>query len=65
MEVTKYQIEERKEVCSVATKLVSIKIYRLPSSEDNSLGEIADFECSYSSSNCETRCTYKMLLNDF
>ena len=60
-----YQIEERQELCSVASKLVSVKIYRLPPSKDNPLGVIANFECNHSSSNCETRCTYKMLMNDF
>jgi hypothetical protein len=60
-----YYIEERKEVCSVASKLVSLKIYRLPSLDQKGEGEIVDFHCNQSSTSCESRCTYKLLLNDF
>lgn len=60
-----YSIEERQEVCSVASKLVAIKIYRLPSADSQYEGEIINFECNQSSINCETRCTYKLLLNDY
>lgn len=58
-------VEERKEQCSIATKLVTIKLVRRK--EENSLaeGEIVGFQCDNDSSNCESRCTYKMLLEDF
>lgn len=60
-----YILEKREEVCSVASKLVVLKIYRFPSSNPNAAGEIADFQCNHSSTSCETRCTYRMLINDY
>ncbi len=60
-----YKLEEREEICSVASKLVILKIYRYPSADPNAEGEIADFHCNHSSDRCESRCTYKMLMNDY
>lgn len=60
-----YIVEERTEVCSVASKLVNLKIYRATSSDQQGEGEIMDFHCNQSSTRCETRCTYKMLLSDY
>ena len=59
-------VEERKELCSVASKIVSIKIIRQKETQDVlEEGEIIGFECAESSPNCESKCTYKMLLEDF
>jgi len=59
-----YQLEEREEMCSSASKLVKLKIYRYPST-DPQAGEIADFQCNHSSDSCESRCTYRILMNDY
>lgn len=60
-----YTIEERQEVCSVASKLVTLKVTRVVCTDRQGEGEIVDFHCNQTSSTCETRCTYRMLLNDF
>lgn len=60
-----YKIEERQEVCSVASKLVTLKFTRAVSADQQGEGEIVDFHCNQTSTTCETRCTYRMLLNDF
>jgi hypothetical protein len=60
-----YTVEERTEVCSTSSKLVNLKIYRAISTEQQGEGEIMDFHCNQSSMNCESRCTYKMLLSDY
>lgn len=58
-------VEERSEVCSVASKLVNIKIYRIKEKDCQGDGEIVGFSCNSSSTSCETRCTYRLLLEDF
>jgi hypothetical protein len=59
-------VEERTEVCSVASKIVSFKIIRRKS-EQASLeeGEIVGFDCASNSPSCKSKCTYQMLLEDF
>jgi len=52
-------IEERRELCSVASKIVSLKIVRTKE------GVIIGFDCASSSPTCESRCTYRMLIEDF
>ncbi|MDR3542536.1 MAG: hypothetical protein P4L69_16480 [Desulfosporosinus sp.] len=58
-------IEERKVLCSVVSKIVSIIIYRLKPVDELGEGEIVGFHCHSSSSNCESRCTYKYFMEDF
>lgn len=57
-------MEKRRETCTVASKLVSIKIFRKPAS-DGGEGEITGFECDSSSQTCEGRCLYRQLLEDY
>lgn len=57
--------EDRQEVCSVASKIVSVKILRQRPKGASFEGEIIGFECNNGSPNCESRCTYRMLLEDF
>lgn len=59
-------IEERQETCSAVSKLVKIKIlrrriYGAPLQG----GEIVGFECASSSSSCESKCSYKLLMDDY
>lgn len=58
-------IEERQEMCMVATKLVSVRLYRQKELDAPGEGEIVDFHCSSRGANCEHKCSYKMLLLDF
>ena len=58
-------VEERQEICSTASKIVSIKIFRQRPKESKEIGEIVGFNCNSSGPNCESRCTYKMLMEDF
>lgn len=59
-------IEDREETCSAASKLVKIKLTRLRRKGDSpQTGEIVDFQCNSQSSNCESRCTYRMLMEDY
>lgn len=58
-------MEQREEVCSVASKVVVIKIYRKTPEDQFSEGEIIGFDCNNNSPNCEKKCTYKLLLVDF
>lgn len=58
-------IEERKELCSVVSKIVSIKIYRLKPVDGRGEGEIVGFHCHNSSASCESRCAYKFFMEDF
>lgn len=59
-------VEERKEQCSVASKIVSVKIVRRKTNQGYSGdGEIIGFDCSDISPNSESRCTYRMLMDDF
>lgn len=56
--------EEKSELCSVATKIVVVKITR-EKRANSSEGIIIGFECNSQSTTCENRCTYRMLLDDF
>ncbi|MDP4126930.1 MAG: hypothetical protein Q8912_08310 [Bacillota bacterium] len=58
-------IEERKEICSVVSKMVSLEIYRLKPLEGQGEGEIVGFNCHNSTQQCESRCTYRLLLEDY
>jgi len=58
-------VEERKVLCSVVSKIVSIIIYRLKPVDCNGEGEISGFHCHSSSVSCESRCTYKLLMEDY
>ncbi|AFM41474.1 hypothetical protein Desaci_2531 [Desulfosporosinus acidiphilus SJ4] len=58
-------VEERQEICSTVSKIVSLKIFRQKPKEITEIGEIVGFQCESSSSNCESRCTYKMMMEDF
>lgn len=65
MEYNDY-VEERTELCSVASKIISFKIIRRKSKKATlEEGEIVGFDCASSSPTCESKCTYKMLLDDF
>lgn len=59
-------VEERNELCSIASKVVSLKLIRQKRQDCySSDGEIIGFECSSSSPTCESKCTYKMLVEDY
>ena len=58
-------IEERKEVCSVVAKMVSLEIHRLKPLVGQGEGEIVGFNCHNSTHQCESRCTYRFLLEDY
>ncbi|AET67466.1 hypothetical protein Desor_1831 [Desulfosporosinus orientis DSM 765] len=60
------RVEERQESCSVVSKIVRLKIFRRVI-EGASLqeGEIAGYDCSASSSTCESKCHYRLLLEDY
>ena len=51
--------ESRHEVCTIASKLVTVTIYR----KNN--GTIVNYECTRESSSCKSRCSYRMLMKDF
>lgn len=57
-------VEERQETCSTVSKIVKIKIFRrrVDSAQE---GEIVGFDCASSSSSCESKCTFKLLIDDF
>ncbi|MHB8074392.1 hypothetical protein E4K67_21775 [Desulfosporosinus fructosivorans] len=57
-------VEERQETCSTVSKIVKIKIFRrrVDSARE---GEIVGFDCAASTSSCETKCTFKLLMEDF
>ena len=59
-------IEERQETCSTVSKIVKIKIVRRRI-HGVSLqgGEIVGFDCASSSTSCESRCSYKLLMDDY
>lgn len=58
-------VEERTEVCSVVSKIVSFKIIRRKSEASLKEVEIVGFECESNSASCKSKCTYQMLLEDF
>lgn len=58
-------VEERQEACSAVSKIVKITIIRrrvdgAPLQEC----EIVGFECGSSSSNCLSRCNYRLLMDN-
>jgi len=57
--------EERKVLCSVVSKIVSIIIYRLKPIDGLGEGEIVGFHCHSVSVNCESRCTYRFFMEDY
>lgn len=59
------KVEQREEVCSVASKIVSIKIVRNIVEDQRAEGEIVGFDCNNSSPNCQSKCTYRLLLEDY
>jgi len=61
-------IEERQEMCSTVSKIVKIKLLRRRVDSDIfplQEGEIAGFDCASSKSSCESKCSYKLLINDY
>ncbi|SHI12349.1 hypothetical protein [Desulfosporosinus lacus] len=62
----KLKVEEREESCSIVSKIVKLKIYRrVIESTVLQEGEIVSYDCGSSSSNCETRCHYRLLMDDY
>lgn len=57
--------EERKVLCSVVSKIVSIIIYRLKPIDGLGEGEIVGFYCHSVNVNCESRCTYRFFMEDY
>ncbi|MDR3601241.1 MAG: hypothetical protein P4L49_12295 [Desulfosporosinus sp.] len=59
-------MEEREEPCSIVSKIVKIRIYRNRVEGGSKYeGEIVGFECGSSSTNCLSRCHYRMMMDDF
>ncbi|WP_083824011.1 hypothetical protein [Desulfosporosinus sp. OT] len=59
-------VENREESCSIVSKIVKIKIFRNRVEGGSEYeGEIVGFECSSASTNCLSRCHYRMLMEDF
>jgi len=58
-------VEERTEMCGVATKLVSVRLSLQLGEDQNGEGQIVDFHCSSSGANCDHKCTYRLLMMDF
>ena len=59
-------IEERQESCSTVSKVVKIKILRRRiDGSQLQVGEIIGFECASVSSSCESKCSYKLLMEDY
>lgn len=59
-------VEERQESCPVVSKIVKVKIFRkrIDGSPQQD-GEIVGFECGSKGSSCESKCSYRLLLDDF
>lgn len=62
--MNEFETVHKKELCSVASKMVSVTIVRRKTNS-SSEGEIISFDCADSSPTCDSKCTYKMLLEDF
>ena len=59
-------VEERQETCSTVSKIVRIKIFRRRiESAPLQAGEIIGFDCASSSSSCESKCSFKLLMEDY
>ena len=59
-------VEERHETCSLVCKMVKIKIFRRRiDATQLQEGEIIGFDCASSSSSCESKCSYKLLMDDY
>ncbi len=65
MTTTDIITEEKTEQCTIASKRVKVSITRRKEADSSGDGIVTDFHCDNSSDSCESRCTYKMLLNDF
>jgi len=57
--------EERRESCSVVSKIVRIIIYRVKRADGLGEGEIVGFQCHNSTEQCINRCSYKYLVDDY
>ena len=58
--------EERQETCSTVSKIVKIKIMRRRIHGITLQGgEIVGFDCASSSASCESKCSYKLLMDDY
>ncbi|HBV88897.1 MAG TPA: hypothetical protein DEF42_20175 [Desulfosporosinus sp.] len=59
-------VEERQETCSIVSKIVRLKIYRKVIEGDSRQdGEIVGCDCNSTSSTCESRCHYRLLIDDY
>jgi len=59
-------IEERQETCSTVSKIVKMKILRRKIvGALLQEGEIVGFDCASSSSSCESKCSYKLFMDDY
>ncbi|HZK83106.1 MAG TPA: hypothetical protein VFC58_00210 [Desulfosporosinus sp.] len=58
--------EVRHETCSTVSKIVKLKIMR-KRIDDAPLQaeEIVGFTCASSGSSCESKCSYKLLMDDY
>ncbi|MBP1760397.1 MAG: hypothetical protein H6Q63_1314 [Firmicutes bacterium] len=63
MELT---VEERQETCSIVSKIVRLKIFRrVVEGASIQEGEIVGYDCGSSSSTCESKCHYRLLIDDY
>lgn len=58
-------VEERQEMCSTVSKIVKVKILRRRIVGDSQAGDIVGFDCASSSSSCVSKCSYKLLMEDY
>lgn len=59
-------VEERQETCSAVSKIVKIKILRRRiDGAQLQEGAIIGFDCASSSCSCESKCSYRLLMDDY
>jgi len=59
-------VEERQESCSIVSKIVRLKIFRrVIEGDSRQAGEIIGYDCNSTSSTCEARCHYRLLIDDY
>ena len=58
-------VEERQESCSTVCKIVKVKIFRRRIVGALQAGEIVGFDCASLSPSCESKCSYKLLMDDY
>jgi len=59
-------VEVRHETCSTVSKIVKIKIMRkIIDDAPLQAGDILGFSCASSGSFCESKCSYKFLMDDY